>query len=152
MTKVGKTTRPSRSDLHQIPYDYTVGMRNRFKRLNLIDRVHDELWTEEPGRLQSMGSHRVGHDRCDLAAAANYVGGNDNNDDLLQKIPCMYCYTHCLQPCSRLSPTHASALDSWILLSKSESVFCGVTAPFSWVLVHTRFCLCPPRICFPSPA
>ena len=41
--------------------------------------------------------------------------------------------------------------DFWTLLGKSGSVSCGVTAPFSWVLVHTRFCLCPPRVCFPSP-
>ena len=37
--------------------------------------------------------------------------------------------------------------DFWILMSKSGSVSCGVTVPFSWVLVHTSFCLCPPRIC-----
>ena len=39
--------------------------------------------------------------------------------------------------------------DSWTLTGKSGSVSCGVTAPFSWVLVHTSFCLCPPRVCFP---
>ena len=43
---MGKTTRPFRYDLNQIPYDYTVEVRNRFKGLNLIDRVLDELWTE----------------------------------------------------------------------------------------------------------
>ena len=41
-----KTTRPFRYDLNQIPYDYTVEMRNGFKGLDLIDRVSDELWTE----------------------------------------------------------------------------------------------------------
>ena len=46
MKKVGKTTRPFRYDLNQIPYDYTVEVRNRFKGLGLIDRVPDELWTE----------------------------------------------------------------------------------------------------------
>ena len=46
MKKVGKTTTPFRYDLHQIPYDYTVEVRNRFKGLDLIDRVPDELWTE----------------------------------------------------------------------------------------------------------
>ena len=46
MKKVGKTTRPLRSDLNQIPYDYTVEVRNRFKGLDLIDRVPDELWNE----------------------------------------------------------------------------------------------------------
>ena len=43
---MGKTTRPFRYDLNQIPYDYTVEMRNRFKGLDLIDRVPDELWME----------------------------------------------------------------------------------------------------------
>ena len=46
MKKVGKTTRPSRYDLNQIPYDYTVEVTNRFKGLDLIDRVPEELWTE----------------------------------------------------------------------------------------------------------
>ena len=46
MEKVGKTTRPFRYDLNQIPYDYTVEMRNRFKGLDLIDRVPDELGME----------------------------------------------------------------------------------------------------------
>ena len=46
MKKVGKTTRPFRYDLNQIPYDYTVEVTNRFKGLHLIDRMPDELWTE----------------------------------------------------------------------------------------------------------
>ena len=43
---MGKTTRPFRYDLNQITYDYTVKVRNRFKGLDLIDRVPEELWTE----------------------------------------------------------------------------------------------------------
>ena len=46
MKKVGETSRPFRYDLNQIPYDYTVEVRNRFKGLGLIDTVPDELWTE----------------------------------------------------------------------------------------------------------
>ena len=46
LKKVGKTARPLRYDLNQIPYDYTVEMRNRFKGLDLIDRVPEELWME----------------------------------------------------------------------------------------------------------
>ena len=46
LKKVGKTTRPFRYDLNQIPYDYTVEVRNRFKGLDLIDRVPGELWME----------------------------------------------------------------------------------------------------------
>ena len=52
LKKVGKTTRPFRYDLNQISYDYTVEVRNRFKGLDLIDRVHDELWTEVPDIVQ----------------------------------------------------------------------------------------------------
>ena len=46
LKKVERTTRPFRYDLNQIPYDYTVEVRNRFKGLDLIDRVPDELWTQ----------------------------------------------------------------------------------------------------------
>ena len=46
LNKVGKTTSPFRYDLNQIPYDYTVEVRNRFKGLDLINRVPEELWTE----------------------------------------------------------------------------------------------------------
>ena len=52
MKKVGKTTRPFRYDLNQIPYDYTVEDRNRFKGLDLIDRLSDELWNEVPDIVQ----------------------------------------------------------------------------------------------------
>ena len=53
--KVRKTTRPFRYDLNQIPYDYTVEVRNRFKGLDLIDRVPDELWTEVRDIVQETG-------------------------------------------------------------------------------------------------
>ena len=46
MKKVGKTTKPFRYDLNQIPYDYTLEVTNRFKGLDLIDKVPEELWTE----------------------------------------------------------------------------------------------------------
>ena len=55
MKKVGKTTRPFRYDLNQIPYDYTVEVTNRFKGLDLIDRVPDELWTEVRDIVQETG-------------------------------------------------------------------------------------------------
>ena len=58
MKKVGKTTRPFRNDLNQIPYDYTVEVRNRFKGLDLIDRVPHELWTEVHD-LQETGSKAI---------------------------------------------------------------------------------------------
>ena len=55
MKKVGKTPRPFRYDLNQIPYDYTVEVRNRFKGLDLIDIVPDELWMEVCDIVQETG-------------------------------------------------------------------------------------------------
>ena len=55
LKKVGKTTRTSTYDLNQIPYDYTVEVRNRFKGLDLIDRVPDELWIEVRHIVQETG-------------------------------------------------------------------------------------------------
>ena len=64
----------------------------------------------------------------------------------VMKIPCRHCYSQCPQPCSSPPLIHTSARDSWTLTGKSGSVSCGITAPVSWVLVHTRVCLCPPRV------
>ena len=55
LKKVGKTTRPFRYDLNQIPYDYTVEVRNKFKGLDLINRVPDELWMEVCDVVQETG-------------------------------------------------------------------------------------------------
>ena len=78
----------------------------------------------------------------------NYGGGNEDNGDLPQKIPCMHRYTQSPQPCSRPPLTHTSAGDSRTPTGKSGTVSCGATAPFSWVLVH-KVLLCPPRVYFP---
>ena len=59
LKKVGKTTRPFRYDLNQIPYDYTVEVRNRFKGLDLIDRVPDELWNQVCDIVQETGSKTI---------------------------------------------------------------------------------------------
>ena len=79
----------------------------------------------------------------------NYGGGNEDNGHLLQKVPSMHCPSQWPWPCSRPPLTLAHTGDSWTLMGKSGSVSCGVTTPFSWVPVHTRFYLCPPRVCFP---
>ena len=55
LKKLGKTTRPLRYDLNQIPYDYTIEVRNRLKGLDLTDRVPDELWTEVHDIVQETG-------------------------------------------------------------------------------------------------
>ena len=59
MNKVGKTTRPFRYDPNQIPYNYTVKVRNRFKGLDLIVRVPEELWTEVHDIVQETGSKTI---------------------------------------------------------------------------------------------
>ena len=55
LKSVEKTTRPFRYDINQIPYDYTVEVRNRFKGLDLIDRVYDELWMEVHNIVKEKG-------------------------------------------------------------------------------------------------
>ena len=55
MKKLGKTTRPFRYDLNKIPYNYTMEMRNRFRELDLIDRLPEELWTEVYDTVQETG-------------------------------------------------------------------------------------------------
>ena len=67
MKEVGKTTRPFRYDLNQIPYDYTVEVRNRFKGLDLIDRVSDELWTEVHDIVQETGIKTIPMEKSKMA-------------------------------------------------------------------------------------
>ena len=57
--KKGKTTTPFRYDLNQIPYDYTVEVRNRFKGLDLIVRVPEELWNEVRNVVQEVGINTI---------------------------------------------------------------------------------------------
>ena len=59
LKKMGKTTRLFRYDLNQIPYDYTVEVRNRFKGLDLIDRVPSELWVKVCDTVQETGSKTI---------------------------------------------------------------------------------------------
>ena len=83
----------------------------------------------------------------------NYGRGNggNGNGDLFQKNLCLHCCIQCSWPHIRPLWTHASAWDSWTLTGKPGSVSCQDTIPFSFILMHTRFCLCPPRISFLSP-
>ena len=78
----------------------------------------------------------------------NCGGGNEDNGDHLQKVPWRHFYTQCPQPSSGPLPTHASG-DSWTVTGSSGLGSCGVTAPFSWVLVCTRICLCPQKSVYP---
>ena len=73
----------------------------------------------------------------------NYGGGKEDNGDPLQNVQGTHFCIQCPQPCSRPPLSHAFSGDFWTLTGKSVSVSCGVTAPFSWVLVCTRFCWCP---------
>ena len=79
----------------------------------------------------------------------NYGGSNEDNGNLLQKVPCtalLRSVIQALQQATADPRLHPRLLDTY---GKSGSVSCGITAPFSWVLVCTRFCLCQPRVCFP---
>ena len=68
LKKVKKTTRPFRYDLNQTPYDYTVKVRNRFKGLDLIDRVPDELWMEVRDIVQETGIKTIPREKkCKMA-------------------------------------------------------------------------------------
>ena len=67
MKKVGKTTRPFRYDLNQIPYNHTVEVRNRFKGLDLIDRVPDDLWTKVHDIIQETGIKTTPRKKCKKA-------------------------------------------------------------------------------------
>ena len=67
LKKIGKTTRPFRYDLNQIPYDYTVEVRNRLKGLDLIDRVPEELWMEVHNIVQEVVNHPQGKKKCKKA-------------------------------------------------------------------------------------
>ena len=67
MKKVGKTARPFRYDLNQISYDYTVEVRNRFKGLDLIDRVPDELWNEVRDIVQETDQDHPVEKKCKKA-------------------------------------------------------------------------------------
>ena len=78
LKKVGKTTRPFRYDLNQIPYDYTVEVRNRFKGLDLIDRMPDELWMEERDIVEETGIKTIPMEK--KAKKQNgYLGGITNS-------------------------------------------------------------------------
>ena len=75
LKKEGKTTRPFRYDLNKIPYDYTVEVRNRFKGLDLIDRVPEELWMEVRDIVQKTGIKTIPRKRN--AKKAKWLSGED---------------------------------------------------------------------------
>ena len=78
----------------------------------------------------------------------DYGGGNEDNGDLIQKVPWRHCCTQCPQHYCRSPLTHASSGDSRTPTGKSRAVSCGVIAPFFWVLVH-KVLLSPSRVYFP---
>ena len=81
MKKVGKTVRPFRYDLNQISYDYTVEVRNRFKGLDLIDRVPDELWNEVRDIVQEAGIKTIRMEKKMQKSKLAVWGGLTNSCD-----------------------------------------------------------------------
>ena len=74
LNKIGKTNRPFRYDLNQIPCDYTVEVRNRFKGLDLIDRVPDELWSEVRDIVQETGIKTIPLEKMQKSKMAVWGG------------------------------------------------------------------------------
>ena len=85
MKKVGKTSRSFRYDLNQIPYDYTVEVRNRFKGLDLIDRVPDELWMEVCDTVQETGIKTIPMEKKCKKSKMAVWGGLTNSCEEKQK-------------------------------------------------------------------
>ena len=83
MKNVEKTTRPFRYDLNQIPYDYTAEVRNRFKGLDLIDRVPDELWMEVRDIVQEAGIKTIHKEK--KCKKAKWLSGERKEDKLKAK-------------------------------------------------------------------
>ena len=79
MKKVGKTTRLFRYDLNQIPYDYTVEVRNRFKGLDLTDRVPDELWMDVPDIVWEVGIKTIPMEKKCKKSKMSVSGGFTNS-------------------------------------------------------------------------
>ena len=79
MKKIGKTARPFRCDLNQIPYDYTVEVRNRFKGLDLINRVPDELWNEVRDIVQETRIKTIPMEKKHKKSKIAVWGGLTNN-------------------------------------------------------------------------
>ena len=101
LKKVGKTTRPFRYDLNKIPYDYTVEVRNRFKGLDLIDRVSDELWTEVRDIVQETGIKTIPMEKkCKKAKGLSGEALQKTLTHTIFKssydIHQLCCWTHCL--------------------------------------------------------
>ena len=85
MKNVGKTTRPFKYDLNQIPYDYTVEVRNRFKGLDLIDRVPDELWNEVCDIVQETGVKTIPMEKKMQKSKMAVCGGLTNEKKRSEK-------------------------------------------------------------------
>ena len=86
-----------------------------------------------------------------FALSPKYGGGKEDNSDLLQKAPCRHCYTQCPQPAAgHVRFTSPPDTPGHTRASLGQSLV-GLPLQVPWVLVHTSFCLCPLRVCFPSP-
>ena len=81
MKKLGKTTRPFRYDLNQIPYDYTMEVRSRFKGLDLIDAVPDELWNKVHDIVQEIGIKTIPTEKKCKKSKMAVWGGLTNSSE-----------------------------------------------------------------------
>ena len=92
MKKVGKTTRPFRYDINQLPYDYTVKVTNSFKGLDLIDRVSDELWNEVCDIVQETGIKTIPMEK--KCKKAKWLSGEALQRQRNQRSNCQHSLDH----------------------------------------------------------
>ena len=118
MKKVGKTTRPFRYDLNQIPYDYTVEVRNRFKGLDLIDRVPDELWAEVRDITQETGIKTIPKKK--KCKKAKWLSGES---EVTQSCPTLCDPMDCSPPGSSFHGIFQARVLEWGAIAFSSTSF-----------------------------
>ena len=115
MKKVGKTTIPFRYDLNQIPYDYTVEVRNRFNGLDLIDRVPYELWTEVCDTVQETGIKTIPMEK--KCKKAKWLS---EESEVVQSCPTLCDPMDCRLPGFSLLGIFQARILEWVAISFSR--------------------------------
>ena len=128
LKKVGKTIRLFRYDLNQIPYDYTVEVRNRFKGLDLTDRVPDELWTEVSDIVQETGIKTIPMEKkCKKAkwlseeALQRAVKRRERESEVTQSCPTLHDRMDCSPPGSSAHGTLQARILEWVAIAFSRN-------------------------------
>ena len=127
LKKIGKTTRPFRYDISQIPYDYTVEVRNRFKGLDLIDRVPDELWNEVHDIVQETGIKTMPMEK--KCKKAKWLL------DIVKYFSFIYCDDHMVFVLCFVNVV--CHFDLWVL---NHPCVLGMNLTLSWCMIFLMWC------------